>query len=137
MKHILATILALLVFTGCTTTREQQRLTDEMVSVAEVAAFVGTSVHLIDNPTDRVYFRIALNALNAALADHDYDPAGFAEILSELPMHEIQGDKGAVIVGTAVILWERYSRQIVALDTEETVKPVMIAVRDGINRALN
>ena len=135
-SSILALVVGLSVI-GCATHEQNVILTDEMAAIAELAAYNGTIIHVHDNPGDRPIFDAVEQALAAALAAEDYDPVQFADTLRVLPLDKLSGDKGDLLVGSAVIIWQRYSQRLMALDEEAAVRPVIEAVRNGMQRALN
>lgn len=136
---ILSIVAAIALCTACTTAPKSSPVLDvgDIAAVAENAAWVGTMLHLIDNPDDREWFELAHDAIGAAIAANDYDPLRFKDSLEAIPVDELSGDKGAIIVRSSILLWSSVTPRLVALDTEQQVKPVMEAVYRGITKALS
>lgn len=121
--------------TGCGTVPKEEQLR-QMTTIAELASYTGARFHLIDNPQDRAFFEASKEALDVMLRDGDYDPGAFALALQGLPVDELKDDKGTLIIGAAVILWDSYSSRVFDLDKEQYIRPVIVAVRNGLARAL-
>jgi hypothetical protein len=127
-------LLACLSLVGCSTVPPNQ--TAQLAGIAEVAAFTGTAYYLADHPEKAPLFEAAKQALDGLINDGNSDPAAFSKALSALPIKELKGDKGVIVVGAAVILWDTYASQVTTLDQKQKVMPVVIAVRNGLARAL-
>lgn len=110
--------------------------TDDMAFIAGDATFLGSSWYLADHQDKRPDFAAAKLALDAMIADKNADPIAFQKVLASLPIKEFQGTKGGIVVGEAVSLWSRYSQKVAKLDTQQKVMPIIVAVRDGLARAL-
>lgn len=131
-----ASLLATVAITGCSSTPPSESKAARMKAVAELATFTGSQVDLIDNPDHRPFYVASLTALDSLLQSKDYDPAKFVAALRNLPIKRIGDDKGAIIVTSAVILWDLYAAEVVNLDKAVYVKPVIEGVRSGLARAL-
>src|SRR5262245_15790811 len=81
-----------------------------VASIARIAAYTGTRVHLTKSPGDRPYFESARESLASLSAGGNYDPAALSQALSKLPIKELQSTEGALIVGTAVMLYDEAIR---------------------------
>jgi hypothetical protein len=135
MKTIsLILLLACLSLVGCSTVPSDK--TAQLAGLAEVAAFSGTAYYLADHPDKAPIFEAAKQALDGLIADGNSDPIAFQKALANLPVKELKGDKGVIVVGAAIILWDTYAGQITKLDQAKKVLPVIVAVRDGLARAL-
>lgn len=130
---ILLAILAGL--TGCASVPPEQRIA-RMATLAELAAYTGSSVDLTAHPDHKVYYEASLAALDGLLQSANYDPTAFARALQQLPVKELRGDTGAIVVNSAVILWHEYAAEVVNLDTTQYVRPVIVSVRNGLARSL-
>lgn len=120
---------------GCSTVQNPNQ-TAQLAGIAEVAAYTGTAYYLADHPEKAPLFEASLQALNGLINDNNSDPAAFTKALSALPIKELKGDKGVIVVGAAVILWDTYASQVTTLDQAKKVMPVVIGVRNGLARAL-
>jgi hypothetical protein len=121
---------------GSNPAAEAQRI-QRLATVAELAAFSGSSYWLGGHPQDRPYFALSLAALDSLLKDRNYDPQALTAALSSLPVKQLQGDKGALIVSAATILYDGYASEVVNLDKAIYIAPVIAAIRNGLFRALN
>ncbi len=134
-------LLSLALLTGCASigsnpAADAQRI-QRLSTVAELAAFTGTQYWLGGHPQDRPYFALSLAALDSLLKDRNYDPQALTAALSSLPVKQLQGDKGALIVSAATILYDGYASEVVNLDKAIYIAPVIAAIRNGLFRALN
>lgn len=134
---LLSPILALVILlTGCSTVQNPQ-LSGDLAAIAGVAAYTGTAYYLNDHPDKRPIFEASKQMLDGLINAGNSDPIAFQKALANLPIKELKGNKGAIMVGAAVILWDSYAARATALDKSQQVIPVIVAVRDGIARALN
>ncbi len=134
-------LLPLALLTGCASVgsnpaADAQRI-QRLATIAELAAFTGTQYWLGSHPQDRPYFALSLAALDSLLKDRNYDPQALSTALSGLPVRQLQGDKGALIVSAATILYDGYANEVVNLDQAVYIAPVISAIRNGLFRALN
>lgn len=135
MKHIIASLaLVALLITGCATNSTVDWRSD-IATTANLAAYVGASVDLQDNPERRPAWVAAEVLLGSIIKDDDYTPSQLVAALEGLPVKELRGGKGTLVVGSAVILWTRLAARI-DIDRTELVKVVVPAVRAGIQQAL-
>lgn len=102
-------------------------------AVAELAAYTGTALRLVDHPEDRAKFQAAADALAGVTAG---DTAALQRVLASLPVKELKGEKGAIIVGAAILLYETELKRLTQIDQASAVAVVSKKVRDGIARAL-
>lgn len=131
----LSSTIAIISLVGCAGVPTERKIS-RMATLAELAAFTGASIDLADNPAHRPYFEASRAALDGLVRSENYDPTAFAAALSGLPVKELKGEKGSLVVGAAVILWEEYAAEVVNLDRSTYVKPVIAAVAKGLARAL-
>lgn len=137
---IAAALIAVVSFStiGCKTgeTATDAQKAARVATVAQLAAFDGASIWLTSHPDDRQYFEAARTSLKLLLATDTINPADFTAALQGLPIKELQGPNGALIVGSAVILYDAYLRENVNLDANVYLRPVITAVAQGLDRAL-
>ncbi len=118
-----------------------------MCSTAKSAAYLGTLIYLNGlppnlkgHPQDRAAFVTARNSLAALIAAGTFSSADLVTALQGLPVQELKGDGGTLIVGEAVILWDQYGQQLASLDKAQVfttyILPVAKAIRDGLDMAL-
>jgi hypothetical protein len=128
-------LLACLSLVGCSTVPQNQ--TAQLAGIAEVAALHWNRLLFRGPSRESAAIRSEpKQALNGLINDNNSDPAAFTKALSALPIKELKGDKGVIVVGAAVILWDTYASQVTTLDQAKKVMPVVIAVRNGLARAL-
>jgi hypothetical protein len=120
---------------GCKSVDQATTVT-RVASIAELAAYTGASVYMLDHPESGPAFSAGLIALNLLIADERWDLNGFRAALEKLPTKELKGERGSILIGTAVLLFDQLAREYVDLDRTAWLKPVMIAVRDGLRRAV-
>jgi hypothetical protein len=119
----------------------------QMQLVAKSAVYVGTTVWLKGvppglpaHPEDREAFETARTSLQTLIAAGSFSAGDLSAALQSLPIKELQGDTGSLIVGEAVILWDQYGRQLASLDKalvfNTYILPVAKSILDGLNLAL-
>jgi hypothetical protein len=74
------------------------------------------------------------------IAAGNFSAADLTAALQALPVKELQGGEGTLIVGEAVILWDQYGRQLASLDKAQVfqtyILPVAKAIYEGLDMAL-
>lgn len=105
-------------------------------TVAELAAFSGTQVWLLEHPADRAYFEASAAALDVLLQSGEVSPEKFSAALSKLPIKELQGNEGTLIVGSTMILYDAFLAEHVNLDANIYLRPIIAGVRSGLGRGL-
>lgn len=134
--------IALILSPGCTTTPTGQTIPDpEVLQVtAQEAAAIGTQLWLGTHPNDRAQFELARTSLSALIATGKGSAADLQAALSNLPIKQLSGTNGSVIVTTAAILISKGGQQLAKLDTagvwNNYVEPVAQGLLDGLNQAL-
>ncbi len=136
-------MLASILFAGCATKVSNSQIDESRVRqvalVAELAAYNGTKIYLIDHPDKRKVFENVHANLNTLLAEDQIALDKFLTIVRTLPIKELQSEKGQLIVDNAVILFTAYSQDVIKLDQLEQVKklkPLVESVKNGIEKAL-
>lgn len=133
----LTVFLLCVVLTGCsifkpvTEPTEAQRV-ERVAAIAELAAYTGTAVWIVDHPADRIKFKAASDALAASSGD----TAALQRVLASLPVKELKGEKGAIIIGAAIILYETEIKRLTHVDQSSLAGAVSKSVKAGIDRAL-
>lgn len=134
-------LVGLLPLIGCATRPtapgETPQAVNDIATAAELAAYTATTYHLIDHPDARPQFENVRAVLASLVATNNFDPIAFTSALQKLPLKEIKGEKGALIVNGAIILWQAYGQRVVHLDRAVYVKPVLEHTLAGFNRALD
>lgn len=140
MKKILPLIAAAALFaTGCTTTQTGSKTVDPAILrlVAQEAAAVGSTVWLQGHPNDREAFTLARTSLRALIATGTGSPADLQAALASLPISQLQGSGGAVIVSGAVVLLDAAGRQLTALDSKQIWSGYVLPVAQGLEAGLS
>lgn len=145
MKRLLfSLILSLsLLASGCRTNIGTTEINDSRVRqvalVAELAAFNGAKVYLIDHPEKRVVFEKVSNDLGVLLATDTVFLDKFLTIVRTLPIKELNSEKGQLIVDNAVILFGALKSDVIKLDQLEQaqkLEPIAVGLKSGIDKAL-
>jgi len=141
-----ALILTAGLTTGCKTTSNADGTTTKTVDpivlqvIAQDASAVGTSVFLQTNPQYRPAFELARTSIKALLAAGNGSPADLQAALAGLPLAQLKGTQGALIVSSAVTLIDLAGRQLQAADKKQVwatyVQPVAQGIADGLDQAL-
>lgn len=130
-------LLLVVLLTGCSIFKPSQPTDAQRIArvsaIAELAAYTGTALRLTDHPEDRAKFQAASDSLAASTSN---DPAALQRVLAALPVKELKGEKGAVIVGAAVLLYEAELSRLTSIDQTSLAAAVSVSIRSGINRAL-
>ena len=133
--QLMSLLLVLGLAAGCATLTDSDKIS-RMTTVAALAAYTGASIDLVDNPDHKATYEATVALLSMLLDTQDYDPIKFAEAIRQLPVKELKGDKGVIIIGAAIILWDQYAREVTHLDRATYIAPVIRGVTDGLRRAL-
>jgi hypothetical protein len=123
---------------GCVTAPDGTRKLDvqRVANISGAAAELGAIAYLQKHPEGRIYFEAVVNGLAALDASGNYDPAAFARALQALPVKELKGPEGTLLVGAAIIAWDQLAAESARLDNSAWVKPVLLKVKDGLAKAL-
>ena len=136
-SYLLIAALALALNTGCSVFKATEptgaQRVERVAAIAELAAYTGTALRLVDHPEDRAKFQAASDALAATTTG---DSAALQRVLATLPVKELKGEKGAVIIGAAVLLYETELKRLTTIDQTSLAGAVSKSVRSGIARAL-
>jgi RecA/RadA recombinase len=135
---LLLAALTLTVNTGCSIFKAPTEASaadriERIGAVAELAAYTGTALWLTEHPGDRAKFQAAADALAAATTG---DLVVLQKVLASLPVKELKGEKGAIIIGAAILLYETELSRLTKIDQASAVAVVSAKVRAGITRAL-
>lgn len=144
MKTIAVILFAivLLIPTGCTTTADGRRVPDVVLisAIAQSAASTGTILYLKSHPLDRPKFELARLSLRGLIAAGNGSPADLQAALSSLPISQLSGENGSVIVANAVVILDAAQKKIAELDRAQVwsgfVLPVAQGLLAGLDQAL-
>lgn len=118
----------------------------QMQIVAQSAAYLGTTIWLDGlgdgtrvpaHPQDRAKFELARQALKILIAGGTFSAADLKEALLMLPVKELQGAGGNLVIGEAVVLWDVYGRQLANLDKAQVFSTYLLPVAQSILAGLN
>jgi hypothetical protein len=134
---------------GITSTNKvpDQVAIDLSVGVARSAAYLGTKIYLEGlppglpgHPNDRQAFELARTSVKGLIAAGTFSSTDLTAALQGLPLKELKGDSGTLIVGEAVVLWDQYGKMLADLDKAQAFKtfvlPFAQAIADGLDLAL-
>lgn len=146
MKKVLFSLLAGgLLFAGCVTNPQTNTLEisesrmRQVALVAELAAFNGTTIYLMDHPEKEQIFLKVYADLTLLLNEQTPSLEKFRLIVKSLPVKELQSEKGQLIVDNAVILISAYNQDVIGLDQLEQakkLKPLISGLQSGLGKAL-
>lgn len=145
MKKILtpfaAFVFAVLFLTGCTTTPAPDQLALYLADARDIAE-LGNSAALIENPAYRKELTLTRDSLAAleALPAGKVTVADLVNVLTKLPLDQLQSDKGKIYVTGGRILVRRFTSWVTApeLDVGASgmVQQFAAALRQGMDAAL-
>lgn len=142
-KYITLIVAALCIsFAGCTTTSTGQKVVDPVLlqAIAQSAAATGASFWLQDHANDREQFDMARKSLRALIATGNGSAADLQAALQSLPIKQLQGQKGVIIVSSAVTVLTIAGKELAKLDKGQVyslyVLPVAQGLLDGLDQAL-
>ena len=133
---------ALAIPTGCTTTSDGRKVPDPIVltAIAQDAAYVGTTITLQTNPQYRPAFDQARLALEGLVAAGSGSPSDLQDVLSRLPVKQLQGTNGAIVVQQAVVILNAARAELAKLDKAQVysgyVQPIAQGLLAGLDQAL-
>lgn len=123
---------------GCATAPNGTKTIDaqRVGRIAGRAAYVGGVIYLKSKPEDRGRFEMAVTALKVLEASDNPDASAMAAALKGLPISELKGDDGWLIVQAACAVWDLVLSERVPIEQPALVKVVAPQVRMGLERAL-
>lgn len=140
-KRLAPLILAAFIMDGCAFFRNPTVISIA-ASIAETATTYGVSNDLQNHPKNRPAYEASLQALNLLLLSEKYDPASLKSALANLPIKELKGTQGALIISGVVNVFQLAIRPgdtnsvLYEINSEAAVAAVGKAIRDGIQTAL-
>lgn len=132
MKSVLPIVLCALIAAGCQTTNDNRNV----ASAVKTAAFVGTSMALLEHPEWRSHFEQARGDLALVEQMEAIDFTMVLAIVHRLPVKELRSPEAALIITGAAIILADYGGEI-PLDQIEQARPVIVALRQGIELGLS
>lgn len=131
---LLSLIAAVSLMMGCATTPEAQM--QQLVADARDLAQLGTTIALMDNPNNRAALEFTVIGLTELelLPDVITEDA-LLKVLQRLPVSELQGEKAKLFITTSKIIIRR-ATSAVSLGSLKTVRPIVTALREGMQAGL-
>lgn len=128
-------IAAFLLLTSCA---NLQNVDWEKVAatVAGTSIEIGASLDLAENPSHRPLYAAAKGALDKIVNDGKFDPVEFQKALRLLPVAAFHGETGALLTGMIVQVYDAVTGELIIVESDGALGKVMLAVRDGLDRAL-
>lgn len=131
---LVASVASLALSTGCATVQPGAPTQAERIgNIAEVAAYTGTAVWLVDHPADAPKFAAAAAALGVLTAP---SPEDLHRILYTLPIRQLKSEKGVIIIGAAILLYESELPRLTPIDQQSLAGTVARRIQSGITNAL-
>lgn len=116
--------------TGCTT--PSQPGDTKWTMIAEIASRRGTYEVLKANPEYAVYFDTTVTALDQLLLKETVSYDDLDAALKKLPVKELQGAEGSLIIRDAVDIYDALLRETLRLKDGTRLRAFAEAIRDGI-----
>ncbi len=109
----------------------------QVATVAEIAAYTGAGYWLLDHPKERDKVTLAVAALDALSSTNGFNGAALTQALASLPISQFKSEKGTLLVGAAVLLYETEFSRLTPIEQGPYVAVVASRVRAGLQRALD
>ena len=132
-------LLGALTLTGCITKPATGKKVPDIARIANLAgnaAEIGTTEYLKLHPDDATYFTASRDALGAMIAAKDYDPASFTAAIKKLPVRALHGTNVSIYVTLGVMVFDQAAQELVQLNNQTWILPVLYAVYNGMSRAM-
>jgi hypothetical protein len=134
----LGLVLAPFVLTGCKTTdnpEQQEKNIKRIASACKVAAYIGSSAYLAKHPENKGKFELAKNSLATLEGSETLDFTVLLAIVKQLPVEELKSPEATIAITSATLILSDYAGEL-PLDRINELKPVVVAIREGIDLAL-
>lgn len=136
LRLVSAALLLVMFMVGCKTAPTDTQKIAFAAALAKSAVVMGVGYDLQANPEHRVAYEVAEQSLNMLLKNGNYDAAKLAAALQSLPVKELKGTQGALIISGAVSVFELATSTFFDPSSSQAVFAVGTAVRDGLATAL-
>jgi hypothetical protein len=120
---------------GCRNLDKQQRL-EAAAALAEEAAFAGASVDLYQHPGHWIHYNACYMALGRLISAQDYSPAKLKQALAQLPIKELKGYAGSLVVSEGVFVFDLMVAVFYDPASVPAVERIAKAIHAGLGRAL-
>lgn len=138
MKQILALALIALTLVGCATTPQTpEDRARQLGEIAHFAAHVGTVERLKAHPEDRPAFVVAEALLAQVAGDTNATPAQLYDALRGLPVEELEGPYGALVIGAVVSVTQGFSSEPLRQNVyfNQIVKRIHSGMQSGLKQS--
>ena len=143
MKKFLASFLTTLAIggailygcSGCASMSPTQQAA-MVQAVSFDAASIGAGVDLRDHPDHRALYTVVKVGLDRLIADGTYDPLAFREAVEMLPISELRGENGALIILGAVSIFTLSTGYLDITNSPPLLQAAITGMRDGLAQAL-
>ena len=144
MKKLIAVIgcVALVAFTGCTTTTKLDPFGEPVVvktvDIPKVAAItrevttIGIGLALANNPDLMPKLQVAVAELNALAVADTITPDLIIAILNQIPVKQFRSPEGVIAFNSARVILVAAGWSNVDLVRIEQLRPIVVALRDGM-----
>jgi hypothetical protein len=142
MKKLIGIIAASVLIVGCATptadipTAQQQAA--KAAAYIQVIAEAAVNNTLPKNPDLRPYYEAAVGVIDLLVQNSEFDPDKLIAAIQNLKIKELSNDQVAKNLASALKLYqvEAADRISSGLDKNVYVKPLLLAVRNGISDGL-
>ena len=121
--------------TSCTTSPTTGQKVPDIARIALVvrgATELGVKVELAKQPASMAAFRIALTQLSALATATNIGPNDILNIISRLPIKQLNGQNGTLIFDGAKLIIIATGWSNVDADRLKQLQPIVVALRDGL-----
>jgi hypothetical protein len=132
-KLLLSPLLVLLI--GCQNLNWADVITTA-ATLAGDAAMIAAEWDLAENPGHRPAYEAASAALDALLHSDDYTPQKLEAALSQLPIKELQGVKGALAIKAGVLVYDLVTQVAYKPDSAPAVTQIAQSISANLNAVL-
>ncbi len=117
----------------------QAKKAQRIQAVCKLAAATSTVVYVREHPEHRAIFEGVRVSLGFLLDDPNVTPDQLQALLSQLPLKELKGGDGAVVVTAAIVIYDEYVKEHIALENANVywLKPAVLGLYTGLSAGLS
>ncbi len=132
MKRLFAlTLIALaLATTGC------KSFNNNLGPIAQLASYTGSSIDLNKNPNHCTNYVAVIGNLTVLDMAGVYDLGSFTVALQPLPVKQLEGPNGTLILGGSAILLNLAGSNLLGTNQANVVKPILQGTKIGLTQAV-
>jgi hypothetical protein len=120
---------------GCRTI-DQASLLQLACNVARTSVAYGVQVDCNRYPDHKAAWAAGRLALDKILQADNFDPAALRTALAALPLRELQGPQGALVIDTIITVFSAGTDTFLDIKKSPTLYAIGSAVRDGIEAGM-